>query len=158
MRSYAADDNPGLILAQQELAALQKQLEQLSGSQHDIGSDINLSKGRVTESGLEYLRRLRDLKYHETVYELLAKEFEIAKLDEAREGAIVQVVDPAVPPDRKSSPHRMLTILGTTVLAFLVAAFVIVAREGLGRAFELPENRQRLEAIQRLWKGRPETV
>jgi uncharacterized protein involved in exopolysaccharide biosynthesis len=156
MRSYAADDNPGLILARQELAALQKQLEQLSGSQHDTGSDINLSKGRVTDSGLEYLRRFRDLKYHETVYELLAKEFEIAKLDEAREGSIVQVVDVAVPPDKKSSPHRTLIVMGVTIFAFLVAAFWIVLREGLGRAFDQPENRLRLEAIKERWKEKSE--
>jgi tyrosine-protein kinase Etk/Wzc len=158
MRSYAADDNPGLILAQQELAALQKQLEQLSGSQHDTGSDINLSKGRVTDSGLEYLRRFRDLKYHETVYALLAKEFEIAKLDEAREGAIVQVVDAAVPPDKKSSPQRTLILIGVTSLAFFLAAFWIVLRESLARVIDQPENRVRLEAIKERWNGKPGTV
>ena len=97
MRSFAAEDNPRLVLAKQELAALQTQLERVAGSQHDTGSDINLSKGRVTESGMEYLNRFRDLKYNETVFELLAKEFEMAKLDEAREGSIIQVVDAAVP-------------------------------------------------------------
>ncbi len=97
MRSFATEDNPELILAKQELAALQSQLQQVAGSQSDTGSDINLSKGRVTQSGMEYLRRFRDLKYQETVYELLAKEFEVAKLDEAREGSIIQVVDAAVP-------------------------------------------------------------
>lgn len=158
MRSYAADDNPGLILAQQELAALQKQLEQLSGSQHDARSDINLSKGRVTESGLEYLRRFRDLKYHETVFELMAKQFEIAKLDEAREGAIIQVVDTAVAPDRKSSPHRMLIVIGVTILSLFVAVFWIILREGLVRSFEQPENQQRLEAIKERWKGKPRTA
>jgi uncharacterized protein involved in exopolysaccharide biosynthesis len=158
MRSYAAEDNPNLILAKQELAALETQLERMAGSQHDAGSDINLSKGRVTESGMEYLSRLRDLKYHETVFELLAKEFEIAKLDEAREGAIIQVVDAAVPPDKRSFPPRMLIVIAVTILAFFVATFWIVMREGLARAFEQPENRQRLEAIQRLWKRRPETV
>ena len=86
MRSFATDDNPNLVLAKQELAALQSQLERVAGSQSDAGSDINLSKGRVTESGMEYLRKFRDLKYQETVFELLAKEFEVAKLDEAREG------------------------------------------------------------------------
>lgn len=86
MRAFATDDNPTLILAKQELAALQSQLERVAGSQSDAGSDINLSKGRVTQSGMEYLRRFRDLKYQETVFELLAKEFEVAKLDEAREG------------------------------------------------------------------------
>ena len=61
---------------------------------------------------MEYLRRYRDLKYQETVFELLAKEFEVAKLDEAREGSIIQVVDAAVPPDKRSSPHRTLIVIG----------------------------------------------
>jgi tyrosine-protein kinase Etk/Wzc len=156
MRSFAAEDNPALVLAKQELAALQKQLEQVAGSEPDTGSDINLSKGRVTGSGMEYLRRLRDLKYHETVYELLAKEFEIAKLDEAREGSIVQVVDQAVPPDKKSSPHRALIVIGAMVLAFFVATFWVFFREGWARSSELPENRMRLDALRETWKGKPQ--
>jgi uncharacterized protein involved in exopolysaccharide biosynthesis len=152
MRSFAAEDNPSLILARQELAALQAQLEQLAGSQHDTGSDINLSKGRVTESGMEYLRRYRDLKYNETVFELLAKEFEVAKLDEAREGAIIQVVDPAVPPDKKSFPPRLLIVIAVTIFAFFVAAFWILLQKGMARTFELPENQRRLEAIKERWK------
>jgi uncharacterized protein involved in exopolysaccharide biosynthesis len=96
---------------------------------------------------------LRDLKYHETVFELLAKQFEIAKLDEAREGSIIQVVDTAVVPDRKSSPHRMLIMLGVTILSLFVAVFWIILREGLARSFEQPENQQRLEEIKQRWKG-----
>ena len=158
MRSFATDDNPSLVLAKQELAALQSQLEQLAGSQSDTGSDINLSKGRVTQSGMEYLRRFRDLKYQETVFELLAKEYEIAKLDEAREGAIVQVVDAAVPPDKKSSPHRTMIVIATTILSFFVAAFWVFLRESSARAYELPENRQRLEAIKQRWKAKQDKL
>ncbi len=158
MKSFAADDNPALIMAKQQLAALQSQLNQIAGSQQDSGSDIVLSKGRVTQAGLEYLRRFRDLKYRETVFELLAKELEIAKLDEAREGEIVQVVDAAVPPDTKSSPHRTLIVLGVTILAFFVSVFWLIVRRGLSRTFELPENRQRLEAIKHYWKRKSETV
>ncbi len=157
MRSFAAEDNPELLLAKQELAALQSQLERMAGSQQDVGSDINLSKGRVTEAGMEYLRRYRDLKYHETVYELLAKEFEIAKLDEAREGSIIQVVDAAVPPDKKSFPPRLLIVIATTIFSFFVATFWIFLRERSARAFELPENRQRLEAIKERWKDKHDT-
>jgi uncharacterized protein involved in exopolysaccharide biosynthesis len=158
MRSFAAEDNPELILAKQELAALQSQLERLAGSQPDVGSDINLSKGRVTEAGMEYLRRFRDLKYHETVYELMAKEFEVAKLDEAREGAIIQVVDAAVPPDKRSSPHRTLIVIAATILSFFVAGFWIFLRESSARAFDLPENRQRLEAIKGRWKDKQDAL
>ncbi len=158
MRSFATDNNPNVILAKQELAALQSQLEHVAGSHSDTGSDINLSKGRVTQSGMEYLRRFRDLKYQETVFELLAKEFEIAKLDEAREGSIIQVVDAAVPPDKKSSPHRTLIVMVSTVLAFFVAVFWVWLRKRLDAAFELPENRQRLRTIKKLWKAKPEAV
>jgi tyrosine-protein kinase Etk/Wzc len=158
MRAFATDDNPTLILAKQELAALQSQLDRVAGSQSDVGSDINLSKGRVTQSGMEYLRRYRDLKYQETVFELLAKEFEVAKLDEAREGSIIQVVDAAVPPDTKSFPHRTLIVLGVTILAFFVAVFWVWLGKSLHLTFELPENRQRLRAIKGLWKTKRESV
>lgn len=158
MKSFATDDNPQLLLAKQQLAALQSQLQQIAGSQNDTGSDIVLSKGRVTEAGMEYLRRFRELKYQETVFELLAKELEIAKLDEAREGEIVQVVDAAVIPDRKSSPHRTLIVIGTTTLAFFAAAFWIVVRQGLNRTLELPENRRKLDAIKAHWKKNPDSA
>jgi uncharacterized protein involved in exopolysaccharide biosynthesis len=150
MRSYAAEDNPGLILAKQELAALQSQLERLAGSQHDTGTDINLSKGRVTESGMEYLRRLRDLKYNETVFELLAKEFEVAKLDEAREGAIVQVVDAAVPPDKKSFPPRTLIVVLMTLIAFVIAVLWVLAWERWAESWRDPEGHGRIRTLHAL--------
>jgi tyrosine-protein kinase Etk/Wzc len=154
MKSFATEDNPSLILARQELGALQSQLAQVAGSQTDVGSDINLSKGRVTQSGMEYLRSYRELKYQETIFELLAKEFEIAKLDEAREGSIVQVVDAAVPPDRRSSPHRLLIVLGAAIVAFFLAIVWVWLQSKLSVAFDLPENRHRLRLIKSLWSGK----
>ncbi|PYX31859.1 MAG: chain length determinant family protein [Acidobacteria bacterium] len=156
MRSFAAEDNPRLVLAKQELAALQAQLDRLAGSKPDAGSDIILSKGRVTGSGIEYVRRLRDLKYHETVFELLAKQFEIAKLDEAREGSIIQVVDSAVAPDKRSSPHRLLIVISVTILAFFLTGFWIVLHHRWAQASDLPENRQKLQAIRDGWRGSPD--
>jgi tyrosine-protein kinase Etk/Wzc len=96
--------------------------------------------------------RYRDLKYDETVFELLAKEFEIAKLDEAREGSIVQVVDSAVPPDRKSSPHRTLIVIASTVLSVFIAMFWIGLRRRIALASEMPENQHRIRIINDLWR------
>ncbi len=155
MRSFAADDNPELLLAKQELAALKAQLAQIAESGKDSGSDINLSKGRVTEEGMEYVRRFRELKYQEAVYELLAKEYEVAKLDEAREGAIVQVVDPAEVPDKKASPHRTLIVMGATIFSLFLATFWVWLRRSFALASELPENRDRLRTIRELWKSHP---
>ena len=154
MRSFAAEDNPRLLLAKQELAALQTQLERVAGSQHDTGSDINLSKGRVTESGMEYLNRFRDLKYHETVFELLAKEFEMAKLDEAREGSIIQVVDAAVPPDKKSFPPRVLIVVLMTLIGFFTACGWCIVSEGLRRRMKQdPSVRRRLNALRTMFRS-----
>jgi len=158
MRSFATDDNPNLVLAKQELAALEAQLNRVAGSQQDLGSDINLSKGRVTQAGMEYVRRFRELKYQETVFELLAKEFEVAKLDEAREGSIIQVVDAPVVPDKKSFPPRTLIVLASAILSFFVAAFWVMMRQRFALAAELPENRQRLRLIRSLWKSKAKTL
>jgi len=89
---------------------------------------------------------------------LLAKEFEIAKIDEAREGSIIQVVDAAVPPDKRSSPHRTLIVIGLTILAFLVALFWILLQRRWARASELPENRERIDAIKVRWKEKADTA
>jgi tyrosine-protein kinase Etk/Wzc len=154
MRSFATDDNPNLIIAKQELAALQSQLERIAGSGKDPGSDINLSKGRVTQEGMEYLRSYRELKYQETVFELLSKEYEIAKLDEAREGSIVQVVDPALAPDRKSFPPRTFIVIGVVIFSTFVACLLVVMRHRFALASALPENRQRLRLIRELWAAK----
>lgn len=158
MRSFATDDNPNLVLAKQELTALEAQLNRVAGSQQDLGSDINLSKGRVTQAGMEYVRSYRELKYQETVFELLAKEFEVAKLDEAREGAIIQVVDAPVVPDKKSFPPRPIIIVASAIFSFFVAAFWVMMQQRFAQAAELPENRQRLRLIRSLWKSKAKTL
>ena len=89
---------------------------------------------------------------------MLAKEFEVAKLDEAREGSMIQVVDSAVPPDKRSSPHRTLIVIGMMIVSFFVAVFWIVVRQGLVRTFERPENRLRLESVRRHWKRKQQSA
>jgi tyrosine-protein kinase Etk/Wzc len=121
MRTYATEGNPQMVEGEQQLAALKSQLAKLAGSDQNSGSDIMLPKGNIPEAGLEYLRKLRDVKYYETITELIARQFEAAKLDEARQGAIVQVADPAVPPDKKSSPHRGVIIVLVTLIGFSIS-------------------------------------
>jgi tyrosine-protein kinase Etk/Wzc len=112
MQTYATGQNSELIQAQQELAGLRAQLAKLGGSEASSGSEVLIPKGLVPKAGMEYVRRLRDVKYYETVFDILARQFELAKLDEAKEGALIQVVDPAITPDRKSFPKRSLIVIG----------------------------------------------
>jgi len=136
MQTYATGENAQLVQAQRELEVLRAQLAKLVGSEDRDGSDLIVPKGRVPEAGMEYVRRLRDVKYNETVFEILARQFEIAKLDEAKEGAIIQVVDPAVPPDKRSFPKRTLIVIGATVMGFFFGIFLALAQAGLKRVME----------------------
>ncbi len=105
LRLYATDENAQLTTAQKELESLHAQLAKLGGwASSDDDSELLIPKGRVSEAALEYLRAERNVKYYDTIFQILARQFEAAKLDEAKEGAIIQVLDPATPPDRRSSP------------------------------------------------------
>jgi tyrosine-protein kinase Etk/Wzc len=147
MRAYATEDNPELVLARQQLAALQAQLAKLGGAGPQSESDLLLPKGRVPEAGMEYVRKLRDVKYYETLTELIAKQFEVAQLDEARQGAVVQVADVAVPPDKKSSPHRAIIVMLITLLAFFAACTWCRIAVRFQQMNQDPAARQRLEVL-----------
>jgi uncharacterized protein involved in exopolysaccharide biosynthesis len=154
MQTYATGENAQLVEAQQELESMRAQLAKLGGSEETANALI-VPKGKLTEAGLEYVRKLRDVKYYETIFDILAKQFEIAKLDEAREGATVQVVDPAIPPDRKSFPKRgLITIIATAVGFFLgvVAAFI---QAGWNRLKEDPEASAKLALFRRALRSKP---
>ncbi|MGD0547470.1 MAG: SLBB domain-containing protein, partial [Terracidiphilus sp.] len=128
MRTYATEDNPRLIQVKQETAALESQLAELTGTNSEAAGDPLVSKGDMPEAGAEYLRRIRDVKYNESVVALLARQLEIARLDEARQGAVIQVVDLAVTPDKRSTPKRLAILLASILFAFFCASFWIVYR------------------------------
>jgi uncharacterized protein involved in exopolysaccharide biosynthesis len=79
--------------------------------------------------GTEYLRKLRQLKYNETLFELLSKQYELAKLEEARDAVVIQVIDRAVPPERKSKPQRALIVLLATVTMLFLSVFIVLLLE-----------------------------
>ena len=152
MRSFATEDNPELVMAKQQLAALQAQLGKIAGAGQESGSDFIVPKGRIPEAGMEYLRKLRDVKYYETIYELIAKQFEMAKLDEARQGAVIQVADVAVPPDKKSWPPRLILSILALVLGFMAACGWCVFLERIERMEQDPAARQRLDELRKLFR------
>jgi uncharacterized protein involved in exopolysaccharide biosynthesis len=124
LRTFATDQNAQLVQAEKELAGLRAQLAKLGGSEAGIDAGMIVPKGEVPQAGLEFLRKERDVKYYETIFELLARQFEAAKVDEAKQGAVVQVVDEAVPPDRRSSPHRAIIVIVATLVGLMVGTFV----------------------------------
>ncbi len=148
MQTYATGENAQLLQAQRELEGLRSQLAKLGGSEGSNG-ELIVPKGLVPEAALEYARKLRDVKYYETIFDILARQFELAKLDEAKQGALIQVVDPAIPPDRRSFPKRGFIVMGATALGFFGALLVVLIQAGFRRMQADPETSAKLAYLKR---------
>jgi len=149
MRSFATGENPDLQMAERELEGLKSQEEKMGAASEDASNAL-LPKGNMQEAGLEYIQRLRDVKYFETIFDLLARQYEVAKVDEARQGATVQVVDLALVPDGRSSPHRTLIVLGTFVFGLFLGVAWAFTKVSLTRFSDDPAKQPRLEVLKAL--------
>lgn len=148
MRTYATAQNPDLQRAEDELNGLKAELGKLE-AKGGSGHDPLIPTGRIPEIGTEYVRKLRDLKFYEDLYELLTKQYEAAKLDEAKEAAVIQVIDKAIPPEKIAKPKRILIILIATFMGFFLSIFVAFFAEYKERASKEPENKERFETLKR---------
>ncbi len=156
MRSFATTENPDLVLAEQELATLRSQLDRLERGQGKRSiADVPIEN--VPTAGLEYVRKLREVKYHEALFELLAKQYEAAKIDEAKDALIVQQFDKATPPERKSGPHRTAFVLASTLLALLVATLSAFVMEAWERAKDDTEFAHHFRLFQFYLRIRPKS-
>jgi uncharacterized protein involved in exopolysaccharide biosynthesis len=146
MRSFATGENPDLQIAEQQLAGLKAQAERMGASSEGAANAL-IPKGGIQESGIEYIRKLRDVKYYETIFDLLARQYEVAKVDEARQGSVVQIVDRAIVPDQRSFPQRTLIVLGAAVLGIFLGVGWIFITESLNRISRDPAERARLDSL-----------
>ncbi len=145
LKTFATEDNPDLVRAQEELAGLRVQLARVSkGDAGEVG-DVLMAVGKAPQEGMEYLRRFRDVKYYETLFELLAKQYEIARIDEARDATLIQVMDRAVAPEKKSKPWRLLIAVLTALAGVFVAMLWIFVAEALEIAKRNPEQSLQLQ-------------
>jgi len=136
MRGYLADSAPEFRQAQTELSAMRQQQAKF---------------GKVDGSGANsnYIQRYRDFKYQETLSELFAKQYEIARIDEAREGPLVQVVDVALPPERKSKPKKaQIAVVTTLATGFALLLFVFL-RAAIRNSFADPDTAAKWQTIRR---------
>lgn len=135
MRGYLVESAPEFQRAQAELGALRSQL---SRTEKDTASN---------GAGGDYVAKYRDFKYFETLYELMAKQYEVARIDESREGAVIQVVDKAIAPERKSKPKRSLVVAVVAIGACFALLLFVFIRQSLCNARRVPESAQRLNEL-----------
>jgi uncharacterized protein involved in exopolysaccharide biosynthesis len=129
MREFAASQNPDLERAEQELSGMETQLSSMNVDGERNQGDLAMPRGKITQAGLDYARALREMKYREAVYELMTREYEVATVDEARQGSLVQIVDPALVPDRPNSTYRIWTAVVSLLAALPVALLLAGAVE-----------------------------
>jgi len=134
MRGYLAETAPEFKQAINELANLKAQLTKQE-------KETPLNSNTIAQG--DYISKYREFKYNETLFELFAKQFEIAKVDEAREGAVIQILDVAQPPERKSKPNKaMIAIAATLVVFFALFLFVFIRQAIINSAQDQATSRK----------------
>lgn len=140
MRSYLTENAPDFRQALTELNALRAQLRKAEAAQPSPPAGDS-----------DYVAKYRDFKYNETLFELFAKQYELARVDESREGAVIQVVDLAQPPSRKSKPKKAtIAVLATLASGFVLLLFVFV-RQALRNAAQDAEAASKLLKLRAAW-------
>ncbi len=144
MRSFATDSNPEVIRLRGRISELKRQLAQ---AQYGAGLDlpavtdnpghpqkeIYLPSAKFPQVGLELVRLARALKVHETVYTLLTQQLEQAKIAEAHDTAVVQVLDRAVPAISKSRPKIRLNMAIAGAVSLFLGIFLAFFLEYIER-------------------------
>ena len=140
MRGYLAETAPDFKQAMNELANLRTQL-----------AKQEKDEPASTAGQGDYVAKYREFKYQETLFELFAKQFEVAKVDESREGAVIQVLDAAQPPERKSKPKKaLIAIIATLAAGFALLLFVFV-RQALCNGGKDEETASKLSKLKTSW-------
>jgi uncharacterized protein involved in exopolysaccharide biosynthesis len=134
MQAFVTSNNPDYKRVQEELASLKSELSKL-----ESGRAQNDNEPPQTAGGLQNIKLLRDVKYFQMLYELLAKQYEVARLDEAKDTAIVQVLDKAVVPEKKYKPKRSMIVFFSTVLCVLLGVFWAIFSEAKRKMIQDPD-------------------
>lgn len=139
MRGYLAETAPDFKQGLKELAALRNQLDKQEKDEP------------ATAGQGDYVGKYREFKYQETLFELFAKQFELAKVDESREGAVIQVLDAAQAPEHKTKPKKaLIAVMATLVTGFALLLFVFI-RQALRNASKDPESASKLRSLRESW-------
>jgi uncharacterized protein involved in exopolysaccharide biosynthesis len=132
LRRSLADTTPEVQQTLTTVGALRAQLAKLEDATDLAGAP-------------DYVSKFREFKYQETLFELFARQYELARVDESREGALIQVVDEAKPAEWKSKPKRALIAFAAGAGTLLLLLCVATARHAWRQAVAHPRTAARIE-------------
>ena len=160
LRTFATPQNPDLQKAEDALRSLKAEAAKLE-TKGGSSPEPLMPTGRIPSEGVELVRKMRDVKYYETLFTLLSQQYEMARVDEARgDAAVIQIVDVSIPPTKKAKPKRLLIILLVTFTAFFLSFMYVLVAENIRKSKELPEINQKYDTAYRLfrfWKKTAQT-
>jgi uncharacterized protein involved in exopolysaccharide biosynthesis len=143
LRQFATTQNPDMQRIASELAALRGQLSQLESG--------GVQTSQISKTGQEAVVALRDVKTQQAVLEVLVKQYEMARVDEAREGPLLQQIDVAQPPERKSKPKRALIVVLAGLAGLFLGVLIAFIRRALRKASENSDSASQMAALKRAW-------
>jgi tyrosine-protein kinase Etk/Wzc len=148
LRQAATNQNPEVVRVQTQIDGLKQQLQKLENDSgvRQFGNYLPAT-ANVPALALEYVRKEREVKYREVLFELIAKQYESARLDESREAPVLQVVDRAVVPDRKSGPLRTVIVVGFCFLGALMGSTRVLVKDFFARLRKNPAKAAKYETL-----------
>ncbi len=138
LRTYLTDSAPEIRQSLGELSALNAQLSRAEKEQ---------AGGKNLSSDDDYIKNYREYKYQEALFDIFTRQFEMARIDESREGATIQVVDSAIRPERKSKPKITLTTITSTIGSFFIFFAIALFRRKIAEKNSDPENSAKIKAL-----------
>ena len=139
---FATQQNPQVQRLTSELTAMRMTLQKL-----ELGSGVN-SLGSIQQEAMSYYR---EMKIQESMLEAFVKQLELARVDEAKEGPLIQVVDVATPPERRSSPKRALIVLSSVMAGLFLSLLIVFIRQSLGSLNSNTEEAARFSRLKSAW-------
>lgn len=149
MKTYATPQNPDLQKTEEELKGLKEQLSRLEAKGVSGKSDPLIPTAKIPAVGAEYIRKLREFKYNEALYEILLKQYEVARIDAARDPIIIQVIDKAIPPEKRIKPKRGTMVVFGMITALFLSIFIAFLMEYKENLVRDPKNKEMLDSIKR---------
>jgi len=165
MKQFGTERQNEAIMLKSKIAELQKQLAKIekgnpgsgvaqSSNAGGMESNFYIPFDELPELGMQLFRMMREAKIQEKVFELMTTQYELAKIEEAKDVNTIQILDEAVPPDKKSSPKRTLIVILSTFMAFFIGVFSAFAMEFAERMqSEDPERYRQFKEHLVFWKS-----
>jgi uncharacterized protein involved in exopolysaccharide biosynthesis len=155
MSRFATTQNPDLKRLMTEISALRAQLAKYELSKTHNKSEQTKSNQKPESVKTSFVQKATQayntLKIQESLLDSSVKQLELAKIDEAKDGVLIQVVDKAMAPEIRAKPERRKMVIAYTVTG-LIIAFVLAALRAFIRHIQTtPEGLQRWSLLKRAW-------